>query len=132
LAVVEESVIALKKRERLQGGFAKKAVLLDKDKVGQTPNRDQKIPTIIQREGFVLIYQEWEHEALLLRHYAASKTRRPPRGQSLPLLLAHWPMYAKPADAMALRRELSSDHLEVAMSVEAQLAGFLSALGFFT
>ena len=130
LAVVEESVVALKKRERVHGSFAKKAILLDKDKIGQSKGRDQKIGGIVQRNGLVLLFQEWEHEALLLRHYAASKNHRPPRGGALQLLRGHWPKYAKPADALELRREFSPGHLDVAMSVEPELRAFLEALGF--
>jgi len=130
LAVVEESISALRKRESLQGKFARKAVLLDKDRIGQSPGRDQRIGPLVARHGLVLIYQEWEHEALLLRHYLPSRNLRPPAGASLPLLRVHWPNYSKPADALDLRRRLLLENLNTAISVEPDLRSFLHGLGF--
>lgn len=73
LAVVEKSEKLLKKRER-HGKFTHKVVFLDSDKLGEAPQRDVLIPAAAKRMGASLIYQNFDHEAFLLRHFAGCET----------------------------------------------------------
>lgn len=130
LAVVEKSAKILKRRERSAGKFAAKAVLLDSDRVGDAPQRDQRIGALAAKHDFAIIWQEFDHEALLLRHLEGCDGLRPPRGRSDARLRQVWPGYVKPATGQDLARKLGHFELARALAVEPELAGFLGSLGF--
>lgn len=130
LSIVEASCKLLKQRERSHGRFFAKAILLDSDKLGLVPARDIKIAQLVAAAGAKLIYQHYDHEALLLRHVPGCATRRPPAGQSLAALRSKWPDYEKPQDAMSLGRQFTSVDLRSAVNVEPELREFLEILKF--
>ena len=108
LAVVQESLKALRVKERMQGKFKFKAILLDSDKLGLTPGRDAQIAGLVRSVNAFLLYQEFDHEAILLRHLHKCGNLRPPGGgDSTVQLRKHWPSYIKPADALSLSKNIT-------------------------
>lgn len=130
LAIVEASISAMRRKERALGRYQLKIVLLDSDKLGRDPRRDALIAPRAARAGVRLLYQEWEHEALLLRHFPRHGDKRPPAGQGERALRRVWRTYRKPADALELNQKLDASALHRAMAVEIELARFLQELGF--
>ncbi|MGH7814609.1 MAG: RloB domain-containing protein [Candidatus Binataceae bacterium] len=117
-----------RKRDRR---FAVRAILLDKDRFGEKPERDRLIAPLAARYRLRLIWQEPCHEALLLRHFEGCQTLRP----SSPALAAqelrkHWPDYEKGMSAARLERRIVVESILRAASVERQLKEFLGDIGF--
>lgn len=130
LSVVEKSIRICRHNEKFKGVYGAKLVLLDEDRIGHCKSRDAKIGPTIKKNGFGLIYQRFDHEALLLRHLPGCSTMRPPRGFSLERLLQHWPDYLKPATFLDLERRLTNECLVQALNVEPALKKALAQLGF--
>jgi len=129
LAIIEDCIKRYKKREREQGRFWRKVIILDSDRLGQNAQRDCQIGSRIGPANITLLYQEYEHEALLLRHFPRHQTRRPPAGQGLGALQRVWPEYRKPADALTLGKTLSHGHLCRMMRVEPSFRDFCEGIG---
>lgn len=130
LAIVQVSAKTLKKRQRAHGKYQASAVLLDSDRLGVSPQRDQQIASVAERSGLEVIWQEYDHEALLLRHFDGCRTLRPPRGQSQARLRQEWPQYSKPADATSLGERFQLSDLIEVFAVEPELRAFFARLGF--
>jgi hypothetical protein len=77
LAIVEAAVEKARERARNRGRFVHRAVLLDSDRHGYAPERDNRIAPLAQANGLLLIWQRPCHEALLLRHLPGCQTLRP-------------------------------------------------------
>lgn len=129
LAIVEACANRCAKREREQGRYWRRVIILDSDKLGQNPQRDQQISGITNRSAISLIFQEYEHEAVLLRHFPRHQSKRPPAGEGLPALLRVWPQYSKPADALTLGKVLTLTHLRRMMGVEADFRALCASIG---
>jgi hypothetical protein len=77
-----------------------------------------------------LIWQSPDHEALLLRHLpGCQRRRRPPRGASLAALRDEWADYEKGMSAQQLAARITLEGIRQACAVEAELRGFLAAIG---
>ena len=77
------------------------------------------------------IWQEPNHEAMLLRHLPGCEALRPMTAAAVDAhLRRHWPAYAKPMSANDLAARLDANSLRRALRVEAELAVFLRDLGF--
>jgi hypothetical protein len=129
LAIVEACIRASKKRERERGLFWRRVIILDSDKLGENLDRDRRIDPASAAAGMTLLYQEWEHEAVLLRHFPRHQSRRPPAGQGLAALLRVWPEYRKPSDAITLGKKLSLSDLRRMMRVEPEFDTFCRSIG---
>src|SRR5262249_19305629 len=106
--------------------FAIKAILLD---VG---NRQSMVAArVLAADHGIdhIIWQNPDHEALLLRHLPGCHDRRPPPGQSLAALRQEWDNYRKPMSAQELAERITMDQVRQACTVEPQLRGFLEAIG---
>lgn len=130
LAVVQSCVKECLRRQKLYGAFTVRAIFLDTDKMGEDRSRDNKIPAELRRGNINAVFQVFDHEALLLRHFAGQHTKRPGKRRSLAALKKVWPNYQKPADAKQLARYLDLASLQRALRVEKELQGFLVDLGF--
>ena len=73
LALVTKCVDECVRRQKLYGPFAARCILLDSDKLGITPGRDQKIRSVLKKGKVDAIYQVFDHEAFLLRHFEDRK-----------------------------------------------------------
>ena len=127
LAIVEESVKRLDRQTQKYGRYAAAAILLDSDRVGLSPERDALIART-SRGAAILLYQRFDHEAVLLRHFPKCERLRPPRGKSHTRLLKEWPEYKKPADALTLSKKLDLHHLKRMLKVEAEFMNFFAPL----
>jgi hypothetical protein len=105
-------------------------VILDRDKFGQTPERDQRIAGVAATSGFEIVWQRPCHEALLLRHLDGCAQLRPP---STPIacqrLDANWPDYKKPMPSARLAQRLDLDAVVRAAAVEPELSSMLQQIG---
>lgn len=131
LAIVELAVRRMTQRERQSGApYAQRAILLDADKRGQQPQRDDRAAVIAAGEGIALIWQEPCHEALLLRHLPGCAQLRPPQTPlACQQLVQRWPDYRKPMPAARLAQRIDAASLAQIRAVEGALAGFLEAIG---
>ena len=132
LALVQLAVAKIREDERKRGEFAIKAVLLDQDKLGQAPERDQLLYAEAAQSDLQLIWQGPSHEALLLRHLPGCQNLRPATTQLAEQeLLRHWPEYRKPMAAVRLASRIGIDQVRAACASEPSLNDLLRRCGFF-
>jgi hypothetical protein len=131
LAIVERAVARATEREGRRGDpYERRFVLLDDDKLGQSPQRDQRIAGIAANAGLHLIWQTPSHEALLLRHLDGCTQLRPPSSAvACQQLVARWPTYEKAMPAARLAERLDQAAVTRAAAVEINLAVFLLEIG---
>jgi hypothetical protein len=131
LDLVALAIEMSRRAESKRGAFATKAVLLDRDKLGITPERDQRLFPLAAENGLRLIWQNPTHEALLLRHLDGCHQLRP---QTAALALAElerrWAGYRKPMSAVRLSTCLGIAELRRVCAVEESLQEFLRECGF--
>ncbi|MGE3993716.1 RloB domain-containing protein [Pseudorhodoplanes sp.] len=125
-ALVEKALKLIRQRERVRSAYKIKAIFLD---VGSA--RKNVEATALARENGIdyLIWQEPDHEALLLRHMDNCQQRRPPAGESMRALLREWPDYRKAMSAQELGTKITQAHIQLACGVEESLAAFLRRVG---
>lgn len=116
--------------EERKGRFAFKAILLDTDTLVDVPAKGPEAQARLERDGFTAIWQEPNHEALLLRHFAGRERDQPQRDRTMAALRAQWPDYRKNMPAADLLRMLSLEHVLRAASVTPNLMLFLRRIGF--
>jgi hypothetical protein len=130
-AIVEEACRRAKKQAHKYGEFAVRAVLLDRDKLGQTPARDAQIPTLAAANKLLLIWAEPCFEGLLLRHIPGCQTLRPTTsGAARAALLRQWPAYTKPMGSARLITRIGNSEIRAAAAVEPELNTFLRSIQF--
>jgi hypothetical protein len=108
-----------------------RAVLLDRDKLGESPDRDAKMLSQAKDNNIRLIWQDPSHEGLLLRHIHGCQNLRPPTAAAaLAELRRHWPDYTKGSSATRLATHIAVAHIRQATSVQPELAAFLCDIDF--
>lgn len=130
LRMVELARARVRENERKRGAYRWRAVLLDADRRDEVPGRRTEIERLARELDFQLIWQEPNHEALLLRHLPDCETLRPPSARVAEALRREWPDYAKGMSAARLAARLGAEDLRRALRVEAELRAFLAVLGF--
>jgi hypothetical protein len=130
-ALVERALALLAQRERRHGdAYAARFVLLDTDKLGQSPQRDARARQLAGREGITLIWQEPCHEALLLRHLEHCANLRPATTPlALQQLAQRWPVYEKGMAAVRLAERINMAGVRRAAQGDDGLAALLAAIG---
>ena len=133
LAIIEKAAEEIDRRERRFGEpYADRFILLDRDKVGLKPQRDQRGEQIATDIAATLIWQDPAHEALLLRHLEGHANDRPPTTRiALQRLRQFWPGYRKPMSAKALgeRIDLAGAQRAAAADIDPGFAALLASLG---
>lgn len=131
LAIIERAAARVAEREGRRGDpYERRFVILDDDKLGQAPQRDQRIAGVAANAGLQLIWQSPCHEALLLRHLDGCAQLRPPLSAiASQQLLARWPDYEKAMPAARLAERLDRAAVARAAAVEVELAVMLQAIG---
>lgn len=131
-ALVERARALLGQREQRHGeSYAERFVLLDGDKVGQTPQRDARARIIAEQAGFQLVWQEPCHEALLLRHLDNCTDLRPPTTPlAIQQLTQRWPDYRKGMAAVRLGDRIDLAGAKRVAQNDAAVAALLAAIGF--
>jgi hypothetical protein len=101
--------------------------LLDRAK----PQKCEEASVLAKQKGFRrLIWQDPDHEALLLRHLPKCQDKRPASGDSMRALQKQWPDYVKGMSAQQLARQIALPEILSASAVEVELRSFLIDLGF--
>ncbi|MBU1334469.1 MAG: hypothetical protein KJ944_11705 [Alphaproteobacteria bacterium] len=132
LALVQVASAIIDREQRNREPYERKFVILDADKLGMTPARDQQARDLAARIGAALIWQDKAHEALLLRHLVGCGNLRPATtALAEQQLKQRWPEYEKPMSAMALARRLDIEALRRASLAEPDLLAFLNEIGMF-
>jgi hypothetical protein len=130
LALVQLAIRRIKEKEVKRGMFALRAILLDKDKLGLSPERDAQIESLTQPHRLLLIWQDTCHESFLLRHLEGQDNARPQTtGLAFQALKRAWPEYHKPMSAMQLAVKIDLCTILRARSVESAFAEFLDLIG---
>jgi hypothetical protein len=105
-------------------------VILDDDKLGQTPQRDQRIAGVAADADLHVIWQNPCHEAVLLRHLEGCAQLRPSStnlaGQQL---AARWAGYEKAMPAARLAKRLDQAAIARAAAVEPNFAELFHVIG---
>ena len=132
LALVELARRRIAEGERKsESPYVHRAVLIDADRLGQSPLRDAQVSLIAQGARIQIIWQSPCHEALLLRHLEGCQQLRPPTS---PLALAElqqrWPEYVKGMPALRPSDRIDHAALQRVLEVEAELAAFLANIGY--
>lgn len=132
LALVELARKRIAEGERKsESPYVHRAVLMDADRLGQSPQRDAQMMLIAQTGNIRIIWQRPCHEALLLRHLAGCQQLQPPTpAQALTELRQHWPDYAKGMPAIRLADQIDHAALQRVLQVEPELAAFLDDIGY--
>ena len=127
LVLRAEEVIA--RVERTREPYDERYLLIDRDKLGRSPERDRLIPAILNRINARVIWQNPAYEALILRHLPGCATRRPATTQiAMQQLRREWPQYEKPLSAMQLATRIDLAALFRAAKEEPELRGFLASI----
>lgn len=134
LAIVERAATRVHEREGRRGDpYDRRFVVLDDDKLGQTPQRDQRIAGVAANAGLHIIWQSPCHEAVLLRHLEGCAQLRPPStpvaGQQL---AARWPGYEKAMPAARLAQRLDYAAIARVAPVEPGFAVLFQEIGLIT
>lgn len=134
LALVQLALKRIAESERKRGSpYFLRALLIDEDKLGQTPDRDARITPLATTGRLRIIWQRPCHEALLLRHLEGCRDLRPVMSaQALADLRQHWPGYVKGMPAARLADRIGHEEVQRVLDVEPDLAGFLADVGYIT
>jgi hypothetical protein len=131
LAVVENAVVAVRRRENMRGKYIGRFVLLDRDRFGLDPDRDARLLRLSASRGMFLVWQEPCFEAMLLRHLGRHIGERPQTTQiAKQLIRARWPNYEQHLSARQIGAVLKLDDLQRVRGVEPALSAFLGMIGF--
>ena len=125
LDLVRRAEEVITKIERTREPYEQKYLLIDRDQLGSSPERDRQMPAILNRINAQVIWQNPAHEALILRHLPGCATRRPASTQvALQQLQRQWPQYEKPMSAVQLANRIDLKALRRAAKVEGELSAF--------
>lgn len=131
LALVECAVVKSGQRSGQRGAYLAQAILLDRDRLGQAPDRDAQLSALAAKHRLKLIWQETCHEALLLRHLNDCHDLRPQSSRiAFAELQRRWPDYQKNAPASVLASRIDRAAVLRAAAVEDGLRAFLDLIVF--
>ncbi len=103
---------------------------MDSNNLGNDPEREQQAIELASKHNVQLIFQEFEHEALLLRHISGHEHDRPGKGEGREALQAAWPEYRRRYGKLQLYENFGLEDLQRACSAEPVLRSFLGQIGF--
>jgi hypothetical protein len=130
LALVQSAIRKIKETETKRGVFALRAILLDRDKIGVKPQRDEKIWSLAKQNRLHLIWQEPCHEGFLLRHFEGQQDAQPKTSDlALQALKRIWTEYHKPMAAMHLAGKIDLLSVRRASLAEITFKEFLDQIG---
>lgn len=130
-AIVELAAQRIVQKQKSRGEpYDRKIVLLDADRLGAVPERDQRLQQIARRERLHLVWQRPCHEAMLLRHIDGCAQLSPPDSTAaVRELQRRWEDYRKGMSAARLAERLDLGAVLRAAAVENELAEFLTEIG---
>lgn len=135
MKILQRAISLAKEGAMKRGPYVFKALLLDSDKLAESPKGAEKekieIDHLAKNHGLLLIWQEPCHEGFLLQHLADCHGLRPPNcKEAHAMLLKQWPDYTKPMQVSALTRRIGLGELRAFVQQEGPLGIFLEKLGF--
>lgn len=120
----------IERREVRRSKFIFNLIIMDSDQIENDPTRRDAAERLADELGITIIWQNPCHEAFLLRHLPRCHDKRPSNTNlSMDALRSVWPEYRKPMSKLELSRRIDFEQIKQAMSVEKDLAVFLSKLG---
>ena len=129
LDLVRRAAEVITRIERTREPYHQRYLLVDRDQLGRSPDRDQQIEAILNRINARVIWQDPAHEALILRHLPGCATRRPASTQiATQQLRREWPEYEKPMSAMKLANRIDFEALRRAAEAENELRAFFALI----
>lgn len=130
LAIVESAVSEISRRASRRGAFVERAIFLDSDRRGDSPNRTMEADRLIDANGLHAVWSRPTLEALLLRHLPGCENLRPATPDlAFRELKKRWPQYVKAMPAKELRREIGLPSVRRAAAVEPGLHAVLKSVG---
>lgn len=128
VSVVEEAGRHLTRRdERRQ--IESRLVLLDRDRIEEDQKAGRDVQAAAVKWDLQLIFQNPQHEALLLRLHRGHEQRRVTARAALTELRRVWPQYSKPMTADELTRRFSLSDVRQAARYDQELHRLLAILG---
>ncbi len=133
LALVNRAIQIFRRREG--GGkpaYRRRFLLLDTDLMGLNAEQDAEMERTAAENKLYLVRQVPCFEAVLLRHTAAGRDRRPPTSaEAMRHLKAQWPEYRKGGSAQDLAGKFGLDDVRRAASqpIQADLSDLLRTIG---
>lgn len=129
-AIIELAIDQSRRRADRRGDYEARFVLLDTDKLGQSPQRDNRGRQAALNEGLTLVWQAPCHEALLLRHLDGCVNLQPPTtAVAMQQLVQRWPQYRKAMAAVRLGERIDLPGARRVAGVDASYAELLGAIG---
>ena len=127
--LVRKAAQKIREWEKRRETFHFKSILLDRG----TEAMNNEAEALASAEGIdLLIWQDPDHEAFLLRHFAGCQTLRPPAGSSMRALKRLWPDYDKATPAIKLAQKIKFADIIAASGVEPGLRTLLNKIGFIS
>ncbi len=130
LAMIQRACRCAEFEEGKHGRFEVRAILLDADVRGRSPDRDAEAVVLARTHRMRLIWQDPNHEAFLLRHLPGCRNDRPPAGDAMGRLQKEWPTYRKGLSRMDLALRIRCQDVKQVCGVEPDLCAFLAEIGF--
>lgn len=129
--IIQMAIELSDRRASRHGAYQARFVLLDSDKLGQTPQRDNQAMQAAIDSSLSLIWQDPCHEAMLLRHLDGCENLRPPTTPvALQQLCQRWPEYRKPMTSVRLAARISLTGVRQFAEAEAGYCALVNAIGF--
>lgn len=133
-SIVEQAVRYAGIRSSTHGPYFGKAVILDSDKLAESPNGTLgDLETLARSRKMLLVWQRPCHEAFLLRHLEGCESMDPADSrEAMKMLRKRWHQYARPMQVSDLNERIGNRDLLRAARVEGSLKDFLEMLGLST
>lgn len=133
--IVIGAIAKAKERTEQRGPYLFKAVMLDSDKLSESPNGAEKEQRDLEQLAItnrvLLIWQTPCHEGFLLRHIRGCQNLKPPDCKvAKSMLQRQWSEYVKPMQVSELMERISFENLINFPEEEKSLKILLEKLGF--
>lgn len=128
--IIKRCLDQIPRREKRRGKYFVRGILLDSDNLGIETELNQDTIDLAINKNIHVIFQEYEHEALLLRQIPGHSRDRPAIGEGREKLQAAWPEYRRSQGKIQLYEKFTIDDIKRVCTVEPVLQAFLQSIGF--
>ncbi len=130
LSRLQWAVACVDREQKKRGAYVARFAFLDTDQRDLVPGRSVEIATLARQHDITLIWQEPDHEGLLLQHFDHKERKRPAtKAESMKAVLRVWNGYEKNSTARQYARALSREHLTRAADRHEALRCLLAEIG---
>lgn len=108
-----------------------KFLLLDSDRLdGMNRNDVVALKKLLKSNNFITIWQKFDHEGFLLRHFSGHENDCPPRGHTLEALKKVWPKYEKGSmDIEDYQKRITLDDVKRVAKTHPDLESLIRTIG---